>query len=159
VVEAAQNLGIPTVVDPKYKNFMAYQGVTLFKPNLKELNEALGLRVSKTDHEGMVEAVKSLRKRMPHNNTLITLSEQGVLAVDEDLNYTHIPAHFRKITDVSGAGDTVVAILALCLASGMDLVDAASAANLAGGLVCEEVGVVTVQAERLFQEMLKLQSA
>jgi rfaE bifunctional protein kinase chain/domain len=154
VTDAANQAGVPSIVDPKFSNFLAYSGVTLFKPNLKELNEALGIRVAKHDLDGVLQAVEELRLRMPHENTLITLSEHGVIAVDGQLASVHIPAHFRKITDVSGAGDTVVAVMALGLAAGLPLLEAAEIANLAGGLVCEEVGVVPVDRARLFSELL-----
>lgn len=152
----ARERGIPTVVDPKFKQFFCYEQVSLFKPNLKELNEGLGLRVGNGDLEGILAAVKLLRERMPHDNTLITLSEQGVLSVDASGQQSHSPAHFRKITDVSGAGDTVVAVVALALAADLPLAVASAIANLAGGLVCEEVGVVPIDRERLFEEMKAL---
>jgi rfaE bifunctional protein kinase chain/domain len=152
VTAAAAAAGVPTIVDPKFRNFLAYTGVTLFKPNMKELNEALGIRISNRDLPGIRAAVHSLRARMPHAMTLITLSENGVVAIDADGAQHHLPAHVRKIADVSGAGDTVVAVMALGLAAGLPLTQSAAIANLAGGLVCEEVGVVPINRERLFAE-------
>lgn len=153
LIAAANAHGIPTVVDPKFRNFLSYSGCTLFKPNLKELNEALGLRLEKSDLEGMRAATVELRARMPHTHTLITLSENGVLAFDQDMVSHHIPAHYRKITDVSGAGDSVIAMMGICLALGFSLAEAAEVANLAGGLVCEEIGVVPVDMARLLAEL------
>jgi rfaE bifunctional protein kinase chain/domain len=153
IVKESKVANVPVVVDPKYRNFLAYRDVALFKPNLKELNEALNLRIGKNDLAGIVEAVKALRARMPHQETLVTLSENGVLAIDATGHSTHIPAHYRKITDVSGAGDTVIALMALGIAAGLGLVAAATIANLAGGLVCEDVGVVPVNPDRLFREL------
>jgi D-glycero-beta-D-manno-heptose-7-phosphate kinase len=153
VTQAANAAGIPTIVDPKYRNFLAYAGVTLFKPNMKELNEALGIRISNRDIPGISAAVHSLRARMPHAMTLITLSENGVVAIDAEGQHHHLPAHLRKIADVSGAGDTVVALMALTLAAGLPLPQAAAIANLGGGLVCEEVGVVPISPERLAAEI------
>ncbi len=127
--------------------------MTLFKPNLKELNEALHLRLAKTDLNGIQAAVMQLRETMPHQQTLVTLSENGVLAIDAEGVATHIPAHLRKIADVSGAGDTVIAIMALALAAGLPLEKASEIANLAGGLVCEEVGVVPIDLAILLKEM------
>jgi D-glycero-beta-D-manno-heptose-7-phosphate kinase len=152
VMQAAKTAGIPTIVDPKYRNFLAYGGATLFKPNLKELNEALNLRLSKNDIQGIAKAVISLREKMPHAQTLVTLSENGVLTVNSAGQWKHLGAHYRKITDVSGAGDTVVAVMALCLAAGVKLESSAIIANLAGGLVCEEVGVVPINLQRLLGE-------
>jgi D-glycero-beta-D-manno-heptose-7-phosphate kinase len=154
VIAEADSHGVPTIVDPKYRNFLAYTDVTLFKPNMKELNEALGIRLSNRDLPGIRAAVQDLRARMPHDMTLITLSENGVVAIDKDGEAHHLPAHVRKIADVSGAGDTVVALMALALAADLPLVHAAALANLGGGLVCEEVGVVPIDRERLFREGL-----
>lgn len=156
ITEKANAVGVPTVVDPKFRNFMSYKGVSLFKPNLKELNEALGLRIKKHDLEGIKAAVMQLRLQMPHLQTLVTLSENGVITVDSEGNQNHIAAHYRKITDVSGAGDTVVAVMALAMAQGFSLQKAAATANLAGGLVCEEVGVVPIDLGRLLSEMEKI---
>lgn len=154
VIAEADSHGVPTIVDPKYRNFLAYTNVTLFKPNMKELNEALGIRLSNRDLPGIRAAVQDLRTRMPHDMTLITLSENGVVAIDKDGEAHHLPAHVRKIADVSGAGDTVVALMALALAADLPLVHAAALANLGGGLVCEEVGVVPIDRERFFREGL-----
>lgn len=153
LISAANSHGIPTVVDPKFINFLHYKDCTLFKPNLKELNEALGLRLEKENLEGIRKATSELRKSMPHTHTLITLSENGVLALDDAMVMHHIPAHYRKITDVSGAGDSVIALMSICLALGFPLEAAAEVSNLAGGLVCEEVGVVSVDSERLLSEL------
>jgi rfaE bifunctional protein kinase chain/domain len=156
ITKMAVDAGCIVVVDPKYRNFLSYAGVSLFKPNLKELNEALNLRLKKGDIAGIVEAVMLLRQKMPHEATLVTLSENGVLTVDAKGGFVHQAAHFRKITDVSGAGDTVIGIMALALAAGQCLETAAAIANLAGGLVCEEVGVVPIDKARLLAEMAKL---
>lgn len=152
----AKELGIPTVVDPKFRNFFAYAGCSLFKPNLKELSEGMQVKLANDDFEAFGRVLGDFRTRMPHENTLVTLSEMGVLAFDGDMNPIHIPAHYRKITDVSGAGDTVVALMGLALAGGLSLGAAAYIANLGGGLVCEEVGVVPVSRERLFEELDRL---
>jgi D-glycero-beta-D-manno-heptose-7-phosphate kinase len=153
IIQQATAAKVPITVDPKFRNFLAYKGVSLFKPNLKELNEALHLRISKKDLPGIIAAVAELRKRMPHHETLVTLSENGVLAIDKTGNGHHIPAHLRKIADVSGAGDTVIAVMALAMAARLPLESAAAIANLAGGLVCEEVGVVPIDRDRLFAEL------
>ncbi len=153
VVQLANTAQVLVVVDPKYRNFLAYKGVTLFKPNLKELNEALNQRITKSDLRAIQTAVMELREKMPHTFTLVTLSENGVLAIDEQGVSSHIPAHLRKVADVSGAGDTVIAVMALALAAGLSLEKASEIANLAGGLVCEEVGVVPIDLGTLLREM------
>ena len=156
VIAVAQQHNIPTLVDPKFKQFWDYAGVTVFKPNMKELNEGLGLRLSKQDLEGITSAIKQLREKMPHAQTLITLSENGMLLVDEAFQTHHFPAHYRNITDVSGAGDTVIGVTATAMAAGISLPQAVAMANLAGGLVCEEVGVVPVDRARLMEEVERI---
>ena len=149
ITRSAKKSGVPVFVDPKFRNFMQYGSSTLFKPNLKELNEALGLKLEKSDLEGIKAAVSRLRYRMPHDHTVVTLSDNGIVAFGTDMRMIHHPAHLRKIRDVSGAGDSVVAVLSLAQASGLSLEAASYLANLAGGLVCEEVGVVPVTASQL----------
>jgi len=147
LIEAAKTEGVPVLVDPKRENFWAYEGATVFKPNLRELSDALGRKLRPVPPL-IEEAVQELRRRMPHTYTVITLSEEGTLVVDEKENFIHIPAHKRQVVDVSGAGDTVVSILAIGLAWSLPIVQAAALANLAGGLVCEYVGVVPVPKDR-----------
>jgi D-glycero-beta-D-manno-heptose-7-phosphate kinase len=151
-IAKANELGIPVLVDPKFKNFFAYAGSAVFKPNVKELNEALGTHYERGDVAGIQQGITKLRTRMPHQQTLVTLSEHGVLLVDADEVPTHLPAFYRQIVDVSGAGDTVIATLAAFVAAGLPLTDAARLANLAGGLVCEQVGVVPIEKHLLEDE-------
>jgi rfaE bifunctional protein kinase chain/domain len=155
VATFAKQKGIPTVVDPKKKNFMAYTGVTLFKPNLKELKEGLKIEFNHNNIKELEKVVDRFIKKQNIQTALITLSEKGV--------YTHssktkalVPAHIRNIADVSGAGDTVVSIAALCIAANLSPVQTATLANLAGGLVCEKVGVVPIDKKQLLEEALKL---
>ena len=143
LIEAARTENIPILVDPKRDNFWAYERVTVFKPNLRELGEALGRKLS-ADLTCLQEAIQELRARMPHQHTVVTLSEEGVVVADDKGSFRHVPAHKRQIVDVSGAGDTVVSVLAVGVAWGLPIMQAAALANLAGGLVCEYVGVVPV---------------
>lgn len=143
---------IPVLVDPKFRQFFAYSGCTVFKPNVKELGEALGQKLDRAELDNLKQAVLTLRQRMPHSHTLLTLSEQGVLLCDAQGQFHHAPAHVRQIMDVSGAGDTVVSVMAVGLAAGLEPPRAAALANLAGGLVCESVGVVPIDAQRLAAE-------
>lgn len=145
VVRRAGPLGIPVFVDPKFRNFFHYAGASVFKPNVKELNEAMNRRHTVRDVEAITATVHELRGRMPHRATLVTLSENGLLWVPETGPATHVPAHYRQIVDVSGAGDTVIATLAALMAAGAEPLGAAQLANLAGGLVCERVGVVPIE--------------
>ncbi|MDW7694199.1 PfkB family carbohydrate kinase [Flammeovirgaceae bacterium SG7u.111] len=155
IIKIAKVNGVPTVVDPKKKNFLSYAGCSLFKPNLKELKEGIKHEFESGDIEALGDAVKKLKTKMDIGAALITLSEYGVFITNFDETH-HIPAHKREIADVSGAGDTVVSIAALCLAAGLPLDKVAGIANLGGGLVCEHLGVVPIEKERLLQEALKL---
>ena len=152
-IAKARQRGIPTVVDPKKKNFLAYRHCTLFKPNLKELREGLKLEFGEPDSDraGFEAAVARLREVLTPEIVLVTLSEHGVFA-QQDGQKTYLPAHLRTISDVSGAGDTVISIAALCVALGCPAAFTAALANLGGGLVCEQVGVVPVEKQRLLEE-------
>jgi D-glycero-beta-D-manno-heptose-7-phosphate kinase len=150
-VKLAKEMGIITVVDPKKRNFHAYKGVQLFKPNLKELREGLKIEIDPLNIDQIEQAVERLKKQLGANTVILTLSENGVYVSAASGN-KHILAHKRNIADVSGAGDTVIATAALCLAAGLNEFKTAEIANLAGGLVCEHVGVVPIDKVRLFKE-------
>ncbi|PKV63170.1 bifunctional heptose 7-phosphate kinase/heptose 1-phosphate adenyltransferase [Pontibacter ramchanderi] len=150
-IQLANERGIPSVVDPKKKNFLSYKGCTLFKPNLKELKEGLKVDFADENLHAFEEAVAQLQKRLETKQVLVTLSERGVFVADGEAK-TYIPAHRRSISDVSGAGDTVISIAALCMALKTSLPFMAGLSNLGGGLVCEQVGVVPVDRARLFEE-------
>lgn len=141
---------IPTAVDPKYNNFFEYKRATLFKPNLKEIRAAVPFAVQPT-LESLAHASEYLRRQMNNRYTMITLSELGVFldfgAATEGGEI--VPTEARHVADVSGAGDTVISVAALGLGAGLPLRTMAVLANLAGGQVCEKLGVVPVEAERL----------
>ncbi len=151
----AAKKGIPTLVDPKKRSFSQYKRVTLFKPNFKELNEGLNLALSKSETGAILEAARSIISTRKIGYVMVTLSEKGVLICDAHKEEV-IPAVERDITDVSGAGDTVISIAALCLAAGLDPFAAARMSNIAGGLVCEKVGVIPITPEMLMREGIKL---
>ncbi len=154
VVKLAARKKILVAVDPKKKNFLAYCGVTFFKPNLKELKEGLKLKNLDPENRKEIErSVELLRKKLSVEMILLTLSENGMYVTNGKSKY-HIPAHVRNIIDVSGAGDTVIAVVALCLAVKTDMKLIAELANLAGGLVCEKAGVVPVDKKQLLKEAL-----
>jgi len=154
-VKLAKEMGIITVVDPKKRNFHAYKGVQLFKPNLKELREGLKIDIDPSNLEQVEQAVEKLKKQLGAKTVILTLSEHGVY-VSSATGNKHILAHKRNIADVSGAGDTVIATAALCLAAGLNEFKTAEIANLAGGLVCEHVGVVPIDKVRLLREVEEL---
>jgi rfaE bifunctional protein kinase chain/domain len=151
-ISEAARLGIPTVVDPKKRNFMDYKGATLFKPNLKELREGLGIEVDSKNMDSIRSAVGLLQTKLDAKMVMVTLSEHGVFIKDNGDAHL-IPAHIRQISDVSGAGDTVISVMACCMAVGLSPQKAAAIANLAGGLVCEYVGVVPINREDLMEEI------
>ena len=152
----AREAGIPVAVDPKRQNFFAYRDVDLFKPNLKELCDGLKIDLPYGDMEALHDAVVAMEEKLNNRMSLVTLSEQGAY-VKCGTEVHHLPAHHRSIADVSGAGDTVIAVASLALALGMPPRTLAGLANLAGGLVCEQVGVVPVDAARLDAECTRLQ--
>jgi len=152
VIELAREHNIPVLVDPKFNNFFEYQGVTVFKPNRKETEDALKVRLS--DESSFIEAARTLRQRLNSEHVLLTLGEKGMLLLEEDGKVTRVDTRARKVADVSGAGDTVIATLAVALASGASMIEAAHIANFAGGLVCEEVGIVPVDRDKLYDAAL-----
>ena len=139
------------VVDPKKRNFLDYHHTTLFKPNLKELREGLKIEFNVDKEEELQEAVDQLKKHLNLKGALITLSERGVF-IDYNGEKLRLPAHIRKISDVSGAGDTVISIAACCVALRQPPHIVAGLSNLGGGLVCESVGVVPINKDRLKSE-------
>ena len=155
VVELAKSKGIPTCVDPKKKNFNAYKGVSLFKPNLKELREGLKLDISSDNINELQRAISSFRVKQKFDTALVTLAEKGVITNSRSVK-EHIPAHVRSIADVSGAGDTVISVASLLTALHVNPIVMAAISNLAGGLVCEQIGVVPVNKNQLLEEALKL---
>ncbi len=155
VITWANERNIPTTVDPKKDNFLAYKNVTLFKPNLKELKEGLGIDIKAPLQASLCEANQLLYNQLNQKLCLITLSENGVFIASENDN-SLFPAHKRDIADVSGAGDTVISVATLCLIAGCPPQEIAKLSNLAGGLVCEEVGVVPIDRNKWYQEATKL---
>jgi rfaE bifunctional protein kinase chain/domain len=151
VISMAKENNIPTVVDPKRKNFFAYQGATLFKPNLHELRDGLGLMPTDFDADHLAETVRKFKVSQEFTGVFVTLSERGVY-IDFENDQHLIPAHIRQISDVSGAGDTVISIAACVLALGGSTEQIASLANLGGGLVCESLGVVPINVALLRKE-------
>lgn len=156
IVSFAKQKNIPTVVDPKKKNFMAYTGVSLFKPNLKELKEGIKLDFNHNNSKELGKVVAGFIKKQNIDSALITLSEKGIY-IHNNKSKALIPAHIRNISDVSGAGDTVVSIAAMCLALKLSPVLTATLANLAGGLVCEKIGVVPIDKKQLLDEAIALE--
>jgi rfaE bifunctional protein kinase chain/domain len=145
VMEVAKRRGIPIVVDPKYRQFFQYQGATVFKPNRRELESALGAAVDLQNGNALPEVLARLKV----DNLLVTLGAEGMVLVTKDGNLTQIPSIARQIFDVSGAGDTVTAWLGTALAAGASIREAAQLANYAAGVEVGKAGVATVSPEEV----------
>ncbi len=151
IIETAQRIKIPVAVDPKKRNFLHFKGASLFKPNLKELNEGLKIQINPVKQNTIYKAIVLLDKQLGCVNYLITLSEYGVFA-SKGREFVNHPAHIRSIADVSGAGDTVISIAALGLALDLPLAVWSGLANLGGGIVCEYPGVIPIDSNQLLEE-------
>jgi len=154
ITDHCKELGMVTAVDPKKKNFLAYKDVTIFKPNLKEVREGLNLSLENIDQDELDVVNQKLRDILHHEVTFITLSERGVYYNDQR-EASILPSHIRNIADVSGAGDTVIATASLIYTLTRDARLMAELSNLAGGLVCEQVGVVPIDKSLLLTEALQ----
>jgi D-glycero-beta-D-manno-heptose-7-phosphate kinase len=154
VLALAKDRKIFIAVDPKKRNFPLYHDVDLFKPNFKEFVEGIGGSIRKGDLEHLKTAAEKYKKEKSFKFIFITLSELGVF-ISNSLSQTYYPAEIRYIADVSGAGDTVLSVASLCLASSVPPHQMAMLANMAGGLVCEQLGVVPVNRDRFIREMEK----
>ncbi len=151
-VEIANEAGALVTVDPKFLNFFEYKNVTVFKPNKHETATALGIKISNKDD--LKYAGKRLLERLNAKYVLLTLSEEGIALFENGKeDFTQIPTKARKVADVSGAGDTVISTLTAALAAGATIEEAAYLANYAGGIVCEEVGIVPIELDKLFNEV------
>jgi rfaE bifunctional protein kinase chain/domain len=155
IIEEAIDLcrasGVITAVDPKRKNFFKYENVDIFKPNMKEVQEGLHLLFESNDLYTLRNVHEQLQKHLQHKVSLITLSEKGIF-YQQMQNAAIIPSHLRNVADVSGAGDTVIAVAAMVYAATKNAHLMAEIANIAGGLVCEEVGTAAVDREKLLRE-------
>lgn len=156
VVKACLSKGVKTVVDPKFNHFFDYKDVTLFKPNRIEIAQAYNIARFESTEE-VIALAKQLRSDLNADRVLITLSEEGVAIVNKG-GSTHLPAHPRKVVDVSGAGDSALSAAALCVALNCTDEIIAEIANLAGGLVCERSGVVPIDRNALLDELLAIQT-
>lgn len=155
IIQVCKNKGVIISVDPKRKNFFTYKGVDIFKPNLNEVKEGLNLMVDEITVPVLENIHSELIRYLGHSISFITLSEKGVFYQQDKAGHI-IPSHMRNVADVSGAGDTVIAVASLVYTATKDIKLMAGIANIAGGLVCEEVGTVTVNKEKLLKECQSL---
>ena len=152
VIDFANQNKILITVDPKFDNFFEYQNVTVFKPNRKETEDALGIKLD--SEEKVFEAGRRLKEKLNPEYLLLTRGEKGMTLFSKNGDVHTIPTRARKVADVSGAGDTVIATITMALAAGAEIEEAATIANRAAGLVCEEVGVVPINRELLYNALL-----
>lgn len=157
VIALCTSKKVPMVVDPKFNNFYEYKGVTLFKPNKKEIQQAENI-TDKLNLRDIKVLASTVRQKLNANKIMTTLSEDGVIIINET-ETIHLPAHARKILDVSGAGDSVLSVAALCVAAGIGDEITAALSNLAGGIVCEQIGVVPIDKDLLLGEAMELNVA
>jgi rfaE bifunctional protein kinase chain/domain len=153
IIVLAKKNNVIITVDPKFNNFFLYKNVTVFKPNRKEAEDILGMKIKRDDD--ISKAGKILLNKLKAENVLITLGEDGVAVFQKNIEERRLPTKARKVADVSGAGDTVISTLTMALAAGANILEASYLANYAGGLVCEEVGIVPIEIDKLFNEVLK----
>jgi len=151
VINLANDNNVIITVDPKFTNFFSYENVTVFKPNRKETEDAFGIRF-KTD-EDLMNVGEKLLEKLNVKYVLLTLGEEGIVLFEKGKDLKQIPTKARKVADVSGAGDTVISTLTMAIASGATIEESAYLANYAGGLVCEEVGIVPIKIDRLFNHL------
>jgi D-glycero-beta-D-manno-heptose-7-phosphate kinase len=143
---------IPVTVDPKYNNFSSFTGVKLFKPNKKEAEEILGVKI--TDNGSVIDAMKMLVEKLNCENVLITRGEKGMALLEQNGDVTYIRTRARQVADVSGAGDTVISTISMALVSGCSMKESAAISNFAAGLVCEEIGAVPIDKDSLLNTLL-----
>ncbi|MBK9098486.1 MAG: D-glycero-beta-D-manno-heptose-7-phosphate kinase [bacterium] len=153
IISLANKNNILITVDPKFDNFFEYKNVTVFKPNRKETETVLGIRIK--DDKDISSAGRDLLHKLKSKYVLLTLGEGGIAVFENDDKERRMPTKARKVADVSGAGDTVISTLTVALAAGANIYEACFLANYAAGIVCGEVGIVPIEKEALFQIVLK----
>jgi len=153
IIELANDKNILITADPKFNNFFEYKNVTVFKPNRKEAEDILGMKLQ--SGENIIKAGKTILERLNAQYVLLTLGAEGVVVLEKNKPEKRMPTKARKIADVSGAGDTVIATLTIALAAGADIIEASYLANYAAGIVCEEVGIAPIELEKLFETVEK----
>ena len=154
VIRIANTNSIPTIVDPKKKNFNYYKDCTIFKPNLSEIKAGMSIDFNAENSNEIKDASAKLRELLNAKAVLLTMSSKGI-CINSREEFLHTPAFKRNIIDVSGAGDTVISVASLCLAANMNFSNLSILSSLAGGIVCEEVGVVPINKKKLLNEAKK----
>jgi rfaE bifunctional protein kinase chain/domain len=148
IIQLGNKNKVLITVDPKFNNFFHYKNVTVFKPNRKEAEDVLGMKIR--SDENVSSAGKKILEKINAKYVLLTLGEDGIAVFEKGKEPKKMETKARKVADVSGAGDTVISTLTMALAAGADILEASYLANYAGGIVCEEVGIVPIELDKLF---------
>lgn len=152
VVGLALKKNIPVIVDPKKRNFLLYRNVTLFKPNLKEFSDGIKEDLSTENMETIRNSIKTFAKKLNIDFVMVTMSEKGIsIYSKENDHFVYLPADIRQVADVSGAGDTVLSVAAICTLNKFDIYTTAFISNIAGSIACQYVGVVPIQKSELLK--------
>jgi rfaE bifunctional protein kinase chain/domain len=154
VIKIANNNNIPSIVDPKNDNFFNYKNCTIFKPNLAEIKIGMNINNELRNLKDLNKVTTKLRQQLNSDAVLLTLSSRGI-CLDSHNNFYQFPSYKRKLVDVSGAGDTVISVAALCLSTNINYSNLTILSNLAGGLVCEALGVIPINKEKFLNEAIK----
>jgi len=153
IISLANKNKVLITVDPKFNNFFAYKNVTVFKPNRKEAEDVLGMKIKSADD--IKTAGGKILSKLNAKYLLLTLGEDGIAVFEKGKLPKQMPTKARKVADVSGAGDTVISTLTMALAAGANILEASYLANYAGGIVCEEVGIIPIEQKKLFDVVIK----
>jgi rfaE bifunctional protein kinase chain/domain len=150
IIKQANTKGLTICVDPKFNNFLNYQNITIFKPNIREIEEVLAAKI--LNEQDLLAAGKLLVEKLKAKSILITRGAQGMTLFEDDNSVTHLPARARNVADISGAADTVIGMCSAAMVAGATIKESAILANFAAGLVCEEVGAIPVNKDKLVRE-------
>jgi rfaE bifunctional protein kinase chain/domain len=153
ITSLASDKNILITVDPKFNNFFLFKNVTVIKPNRKEAEEVLGMKL-RNDEDITIAGIRILEKTNAAN-VVLTLSEDGIAVFEKNKPEKRMPTKAQIVADVSGAGDTVISTLTMALAAKADIIEASYLANYAGGIVCEEVGIIPIEQDKLFDTIGK----
>jgi D-glycero-beta-D-manno-heptose-7-phosphate kinase len=159
ITNKGQSLNIPIIVDPKKNNFSFYKNVTLFKPNFKEFKEGINLTITNSDRKELLETGAKILHKKGIEIVFVTLSENGIFVSykkDKKIINKIVPGTAIEVVDVSGAGDSVISLVSLLLGE-MNIEEIARIANIAGGMVCEEIGVVPIDKDKLIRKIKELE--
>lgn len=147
IIPLGKKHNLPIIVDPKESHFLNYKGVTIITPNLHEAEILTHKKI--IDDQSLIKVGQDILSQLECQGVLITRGEKGMTLIEQNGEITHIPTIAREVFDVTGAGDTVVSVLALALGAGLEMKISAQLSNFAGGIVVEKIGTATLNREEL----------